>query len=48
MEYLRAAGYSNRKAARKAFFQKARVSILRFEIRVCANICRSCTISTTR
>ncbi|PMD49143.1 uncharacterized protein K444DRAFT_639022 [Hyaloscypha bicolor E] len=25
MEYLRAAGYSNRKAARKAFFQKARV-----------------------
>jgi hypothetical protein len=28
MEYLRAAGYSNRKAARKAFFQKARVSII--------------------
>lgn len=28
MEYLRAAGYSNRKAARKAFFQKARVSLL--------------------
>jgi hypothetical protein len=27
MEYLRAAGYSNRKVARKAFFQKARVSI---------------------
>jgi hypothetical protein len=26
MEFLRAAGYSNRKAARKAFFQKARVS----------------------
>jgi hypothetical protein len=25
MEYLRSAGYSNRKAARKAFFQKARV-----------------------
>lgn len=25
MEHLRAAGYSNRKAARKAFFQKARV-----------------------
>lgn len=25
VEYLRAAGYSNRKAARKAFFQKARV-----------------------
>jgi hypothetical protein len=29
MEYLRAAGYSNRKAARKAFFQKARVSLSR-------------------
>jgi hypothetical protein len=26
---LRAAGYSNRKAARKAFFQKARVCTLR-------------------
>ena len=26
MEYLRAAGYTNRKVARKAFFQKARVS----------------------
>lgn len=26
--YLRAAGYSNRKVARKAFFQKARVCIL--------------------
>jgi hypothetical protein len=26
LEYLRAAGYTNRKAARKAFFQKARVS----------------------
>jgi hypothetical protein len=26
--YLRAAGFSNRKAARKAFFQKARVSII--------------------
>lgn len=25
MDYLRTAGYSNRKAARKAFFQKARV-----------------------
>ena len=25
MDYLRSAGYSNRKAARKAFFQKARV-----------------------
>jgi hypothetical protein len=48
MEYLRVAGYSNRKAARKAFFQKARVSILWFEIEICANICRSCTISTTK
>jgi hypothetical protein len=28
IEYLRAAGYSNRKVARKAFFQKARVCIL--------------------
>lgn len=28
MEFLRAAGYSNRKAARKAFFQKARVSFV--------------------
>jgi hypothetical protein len=28
MEYLKLAGYSNRKAARKAFFQKARVSIV--------------------
>jgi hypothetical protein len=28
MEYLKAVGYSNRKAARKAFFQKARVSLL--------------------
>jgi hypothetical protein len=27
MDYLRAGGYSNRKAARKAFFQKARVCI---------------------
>lgn len=27
MEYLRSAGFSNRKAARKAFFQKTRVSI---------------------
>ena len=26
MEFLRNAGYTNRKAARKAFFQKARVS----------------------
>lgn len=25
MDFLRAAGYTNRKAARKAFFQKARV-----------------------
>jgi hypothetical protein len=29
MEYLRSAGYSNRKVARKAFFQKARVRIIR-------------------
>jgi hypothetical protein len=29
MEYLRAAGYSNRRAARKAFFQKARVNLSR-------------------
>jgi len=28
MDYLRAAGYSNRKSARKAFFQKARVRII--------------------
>jgi hypothetical protein len=28
MEYLRAAGYSSRKSARKAFFQKARVSLV--------------------
>jgi hypothetical protein len=27
MDYLRSAGYSNRKAARKAFFQKARVCL---------------------
>lgn len=27
MEFLRSAGYSNRKSARKAFFQKARVGI---------------------
>jgi hypothetical protein len=27
MEYLRAAGFTNRKVARKAFFQKARVCI---------------------
>jgi hypothetical protein len=32
MEYLRAAGYSNRKAARRAFFQKARVSLSLFYI----------------
>jgi hypothetical protein len=30
MEYLRAAGYTNRKVARKAFFQKARVSAFTF------------------
>jgi hypothetical protein len=29
MDYLRAVGYTSRKSARKAFFQKARVSILR-------------------
>jgi hypothetical protein len=32
MDYLRKAGYTNRKAARKAFFQKARVGFYFFYV----------------
>lgn len=37
IEYLRSAGYSNRKAARKAFFQKARVCHADFSSEFVAN-----------
>lgn len=48
MEFLRAAGYSNRKAARKAFFQKARVSFSEFGDRAYTDFQRCSTILTTR
>ena len=35
LEFLKAAGYSNRKAARKAYFQKARVSFRNSESGLC-------------
>lgn len=40
MEYLRSAGYSNRKAARKAFFQKARVRTSMVEDTACTDFQR--------
>jgi hypothetical protein len=48
MEHLRGAGYSNRKSARKAFFQKARVSVPQTECRALANNCRFSMTSTTK
>jgi hypothetical protein len=39
IEYLRSAGYPNRKTARKAFFQKARVRIITWELKCRANSC---------
>ena len=50
MEHLRSAGFSNRKAARKAFFQKARVSQARssFYKMSTKQKTRSSTISTTK
>jgi len=47
IEYLRSAGYSNRKAARKAFFQKARVCILSCFLDH-ANNCRYSMTLTTK
>lgn len=47
MDYLRSAGYSNRKAARKAFFQKARVCSV-FNCLDFTNIHRFCTTLTTK
>lgn len=47
MDYLRSAGYTNRKAARKAFFQKARVCAV-LHILSIANLGRFCTILTTK
>lgn len=48
MEYLRSAGYSNRKAARKAFFQKARVCFADIILLESANNVRFFTILTMR
>lgn len=47
MDFLRSAGYSNRKAARKAFFQKARVCFA-LSWSGYANSCRFSTTSTTK
>ncbi len=47
MKYLAAAGYTNRKSARKAFFQKARVSAPDYGQRQWL-ICRSSMTSTTK
>lgn len=48
MDMLRRAGYSNRKAARKAFFQKARVCHLNNSEVICANYSRFSMISTMK
>jgi hypothetical protein len=47
MDFLRSAGYSNRKAARKAFFQKARVCFATNCLDY-SNFCRFSTTSTTK
>ena len=48
MDFLRSAGYTNRKAARKVFFQKARVSSAYLFSVLLANMCRFSVTSTTK
>lgn len=48
MHYLRAAGYRTRKAARKVFFQRARVRNFKPDLEQPANVSSFCMISTTR